>query len=407
MTFDDPSRRTEMAMGEYAPQVEERARRILAAVDLSGLGLEIGASYNPLLPKRSGARIEIVDHATREELVTKYRALGIPDEQVNQIEEVDYVSGGGSFVEAIGRTSAYDFIIGSNVIEHMVDLIAFLQDVDALLKPGGRLSLSVPDLRFCFDLLRPVTSISDVIDAHHYPTRFHTAGTLLEYTTYSCMRDEDIAWLPEDERPVRFRWPEADSRKLIQQGLDQAEYHDAHRWTFTPSSFALLIQDLRELGYHSLVQIDSEPPIGFEFFVTLGHSDKPAPARDRLELLQQVRSELALVAERDGLGPKAVQLARDLETARREAEAASRDLEAARRDLETAGREADSLRVLVAQREEELAAARDETEHLRHLELLREEALANLHRDLDAVLASRSWQMTRPVRFLSSVLRRR
>jgi SAM-dependent methyltransferase len=219
---------------------ERRIQHVLASLDTSGLGLEIGPSHNPLLPKRSGARIEIIDHAPREELIAKYRALEIPPDQIDQIEEVDYVTRGGSLVEAIGRTGVYDYIIGSNVIEHMTDLIGFLQDCDALLKPEGRLSLTVPDQRFCFDLLRPVTGIWEVIDAHHYPSRTHTPGTLLEFTTYSCQRGGEIAWNPTDDRPVTLRWGQPNGKELIQQGLDESEYHDAHRWTFTPSSFSLL-----------------------------------------------------------------------------------------------------------------------------------------------------------------------
>ena len=112
--------------GGTAPPINEQPRRVLAAVDTSGLGLEIGPSYNPLLPKRSGARIESVDHASREELIAKYRTLDVSAEQIDQIEEVDYVSSGGGLVDTIGRTSAYDYIICSNVVEHMVDLIGFL-----------------------------------------------------------------------------------------------------------------------------------------------------------------------------------------------------------------------------------------------------------------------------------------
>jgi hypothetical protein len=57
--------------------------------------------------------------------------------------------------------------------------------------------------------------------------------------------------------------------------------------------------------------------MGFELFVTLGHRDPP-PHRDRLQLLQQIRSELASVAALDGLGAPAVRLEEALDAAHRE-----------------------------------------------------------------------------------------
>jgi hypothetical protein len=393
VSFEPEPQATQSPGNSALTVAEQRIQHVLASVDTTGLGLEIGPSYNPLLPKSSGARIEILDHATREELITKYRALEIPADQIDQIEEVDYVSNGGSFVETIGRTGVYDYIIGSNVVEHMTDLIGFLQDCDALLKPQGRVSLTVPDLRFCFDMLRPVTGIGDVVDAHHYPRRTHTPGTLLEYTTYSCKRGGEIAWNPADDRPVTFRWEQWDGKDLIQQGLDQSEYHDAHRWTFTPASFSLLIQDLRELGYHSLVEMEGAPPLGFEFFVTLGHRDSAPPPRDRLQLLQQIRSELASVAELDGLGLVAVGLEQALDAAHRETDA-HRSL------AEQREREIGTLKSLAEQREREIGT-------LQSLAEQRELAIVNLHKDLEGLISSRSWRVTAPIRKLGAFVRRR
>jgi hypothetical protein len=165
------------------------------------------------------------------------------------------------------------------------------------------------------------------------------------------MRGGEIAWGLGQAGPVEFRYADSgENQQLIQQGLDQAEYVDIHRWRFTPSSFALLVQDLRELGYHSLAEVDSAPTLGFEFFVTLGRRESP-PRRDRLELLQQIRSELALVAEMDGLGPSLV----------------------------AAEREIDDLR----------------------------EALASARGELDRTLSSRSWRATASLRRIAAILRGR
>lgn len=51
--------------------------------------LEVGPSYNPLIPKRDGWNAFTVDHVSREELVKKYS--GHANVDVSRIEDVDYV----------------------------------------------------------------------------------------------------------------------------------------------------------------------------------------------------------------------------------------------------------------------------------------------------------------------------
>jgi SAM-dependent methyltransferase len=346
-----------MGAPDVAAAREERTKRVLAQVDVRGVGLEIGPSTNPLLPKCSGARVEIVDHAPRAELIEKYRAYGMTQEELDRIEDVDHVSAGGSLVDAVGRTEAFDFILASHVIEHSVDLIGFLQDCQALLRPGGRVALAVPDQRFCFDLMKPRTSVGAVVDAHLHPTRFHTPGALLDHTAYACTRGGQIAWSPEEHGDVALQFPTLlGAEEAIARGISQDEYHDVHRWTFTPSSFALLIQDLRVLGYHDLQPVPAgPPPLGFEFFVTLERAGTRPETVDRLALLRGAMAELAVV-HGAFLSPP-LDLARQLEQERQARKAT----------------------------EEALARARQEVEDLRR---------------------STSWKVTRPLRGASVVARR-
>ena len=44
-----------------------RDEAIRALFDTSGRGLEIGPSYNPIMPKHRGFKVEIVDHASTAE----------------------------------------------------------------------------------------------------------------------------------------------------------------------------------------------------------------------------------------------------------------------------------------------------------------------------------------------------
>lgn len=272
--------------------LDQRRAKALELVDLHGRGLEIGPSYNSLVPKTSGARVEIVDHTDRETLVEKYRKWDLDDASLSRIEDVDHIWESGSLLDVIPERDAYDYIVGSHLVEHTVDLIGFLHDCEALLRDGGRLALVVPDKRFCFDRFQPLTSVGGVVDAHHSDLRYHSAGTLLDHQAYACRRDESIAWSADDRRSLDLQFPRiewANARMDI--GLGQDHYEDTHRWKFTPMSFRLIVHDLRILGFHTLEVVGSSATIGFEFFVTLGKGAPPVDV-DRMALLLAIEDEL-------------------------------------------------------------------------------------------------------------------
>jgi SAM-dependent methyltransferase len=291
----------------------ERAERALAAINLSGVGLEIGPSYDPLLPKASGARVEIVDHLPTGDLVKKYQKWGLAPDKIAAIEEVDHIWSGGRLTDVLGRPGEYDFIIAAHLIEHVVDLIGFLQDCQELLGTNGRLALVVPDQRFCFDFFKSATSVGPVVDAHLKPTRFHSPGTLLEHGLYDCATDGHSAWARGQVGPITFIHKNLDyARSALEKGVAQQEYVDAHHWKFTPASFSLLIQDLRDLGYHSFVEVASHPTVGFEFYATLSLGEREEGNRkDRIALLTQARAEQVEVS------PTHVKLRADLDDVER------------------------------------------------------------------------------------------
>lgn len=356
----------------------ERAERALAAIDLSGVGLEIGPSYDPLLPKTSGARVEIVDHVTTGDLIEKYQNLGLTPDKIAAIEEVDHIWSGGRLVDVVGRRGEYDFIIAAHLIEHMVDLIGFLQDCQELLGPNGRLALVVPDQRFCFDYFKSATSVGQVVDAHLKPTRFHSPGTLLEHGLYDCATDGHTAWAQGQLGPVTLCHTNFDyARSAFDQGVAQEEYVDAHHWKFTPASFSLLIQDLRDLGHHSFVEVASHPTVGFEFYATLSLGELVEGNRkDRIALLAQARAEQVEVS------PTYVEL-------RAEADHVARVLAHVER---VSGLQVAEL-----------------TSHLATMQQRAGEAEAHAQRvevQVAELKASTSWRVTRPLRGLTDLARK-
>jgi SAM-dependent methyltransferase len=265
-----------------------RKQIILRDIDLKGLGLEIGPSHNPVAPKKEGFRVHVLDHLSREGLIEKYKDHGV---QLDNIEAVDFVWSGQSFRDLTGGEQQYDWIIASHVIEHTPDLIGFLNECESILKPGGVLSLAIPDKRYCFDHFRPVTSLGKIIDAHLAKDTVHSPGNVAEYFMYVVAKDGSIAWNGDGPGEYRFLHGLKDAAWGMQVVKEQKAYLDIHAWCFVPHSFRLMAQDLNALRFINLQEYSFSPTIGHEFFVTLS-TRKSETYPSRIEIAQSMEQEL-------------------------------------------------------------------------------------------------------------------
>lgn len=259
-------------------------------LDRAGLGLEIGPSYNPVAPKSAGYRVETVDHLDQAGLIEKYTGHGV---DTGQIEPVDHVWQGQPLSELVGGGGRFDWIIASHVIEHVPDVVGFLNECDRLLKPTGRLSLAIPDKRFCFDHLRPVSTTGDAIQAHLEGRTRHPPGWVFDYFASTAALDGNITWIEGSTGQLcHFETVSGAWQKMSASRASDSPYVDIHAWKFTPSSFRMMVDDLRAIGLIPLALSQSFPTAGCEFYVTLKR-DPDAPAGDRIELARQVQAELA------------------------------------------------------------------------------------------------------------------
>lgn len=221
----------------------DRSERIKSMFDTSGFGLEIGPSYNPLLPKSEGYNVETVDHATADDLKEKYRTIV---GAVERIEEVDHVSDGRPLSDQIGTANPYDFIFGSHVIEHVPDLVSFLQSCHALLKPAGDLVLAVPDKRFCFDIFRPLSSVGAVLQAYDEKRTRHTRATIFDHLFYYAKRGPQDVWIEPTFQGLHLVHGFDETLARTQAAVTTQAYTDAHAWVFVPASLCLIVDVLRE-----------------------------------------------------------------------------------------------------------------------------------------------------------------
>lgn len=239
---------------------------VLAHVNLAGHGLEIGPSHRPLVAKRDGYDIAVADHLDQAGLIAKYSTHATID--VSGIEGVDFVLSGPQLTATIHDT--FDYILASHLLEHTVCLITFLQECEALLKPGGVVAFALPDKRWCFDRYRERSPLGRVIDVSYSSDEVHTPGTLAEYNLSVVSRGGIISWSPT-AAPGDYRFVHGlpDARAVMQTAGDGI-YRDVHNWVFTPHHFRLLMHDLYDLGFIKLREVAFHDTVGMEFFATLG-----------------------------------------------------------------------------------------------------------------------------------------
>lgn len=268
---------------------------LFSLFDPTGIGLEIGPSFNPLVPKAEGYKVEILDHLSATNLTEKYK--NAPNVDLSKIEEVDYVSDGGSILKLIGKHRHYDYIIASHVIEHTIDLLGFISDCEQLLNDNGVLVLAVPDKRFGFDCLRSYSTTGQILQAHLEKRQRHTPGQVFDEIAYNCLRDGVIAWRSGDSGALSFFRPLSDAKTVFEKLQEHDTFYDIHAWQFTPSGFRLAINDLSEIGAIRLRENSFHDTVGNEFFISLSKSGADCSV-DRLLLAECSVSEQNAIAVR-------------------------------------------------------------------------------------------------------------
>lgn len=267
-----------------------RQDKALYALDKKGLGLEIGPSHNPIAPKKHGFNVHILDHLNADDLRKKYADHTQYGVRIDNIEEVDFVWNGQPLSALIGKKSCYDWIIASHVIEHIPDIVTFFQQCEILLKPTGRLSLIVPDKRYCFDYFNPTSSTGELLDAFADKRTRPSAGKVFDHFANATKHGGQIAWdtVPRGGFELIHSFEQA--RSLWQQAQDGQDYIDTHCWRFTLESFHLVLADLNMLRLTDLTIVKEFVTTGCEFYVTLGQNFGLS-SFDRLEMLKRRKLE--------------------------------------------------------------------------------------------------------------------
>lgn len=264
-----------------------REQALRGLIDGAGLCLEIGPSYNPILPKRAGHRVETVDHCDAAELRTKYAAQ--PEVDAAKIEDVDHVWRGEPLADLVGP-GRFDVVVASHVIEHTPDMLGFLRECERALKPDGRLLLAVPDRRRTFDFFRPASTTGAVLQAHHERRTRHAPGAAFDFIADFCTFGGRQSTEVGAAAGFTLSNSVADAAAGFDHYARDGDYHDCHAWVFTPSSFRLIASDLAAIGALGLCEQGFWGTSIFEFVTLLSRQAAGCPL-DRADLLVAAHRE--------------------------------------------------------------------------------------------------------------------
>ncbi len=247
--------------------------------------LEIGPSFGPTLPKAYGIDVTVVDHLSTDDLRAKYAAMGV---DVSGIEPVDYVWQSGKLSDLIPRR--FDAIMASHVVEHMTDLVAFLEDCDRLLEASGRLILIVPDKRYCFDYFQPVSDVAKVIGDHLRGAQRHSFEAFYRNSMNVAVeyKGTNTHHWGQDGVVSKLNFMDGDPEKHLAEAKANAvspAYIDSHEYYFTPSTFMTIIGELFRLGLTKFAFDTLTRTRECEFLAILRKSSvlKTPPLQDFLE----------------------------------------------------------------------------------------------------------------------------
>lgn len=226
------------------PDFARYSKQLLDWVKLSTLtGLEIGPLDKPLLPK-SEYDIKYLDVFPVEKLVERCRPN--PNRNENQIVPLDYVLGDRSISEVVDQQ--FDYVVASHVIEHLPNLFGWLRDISNILSKNGKLFLVVPDRRFTFDMMRPQSSLGELIENDRNLLEKPSFRSVFDQRFYHRSASSHDVWKARQEgRQINVK-PSFSARNAFDFGRrSDTEYLDVHCNVFEPDSFTELIGGSFEL----------------------------------------------------------------------------------------------------------------------------------------------------------------
>lgn len=229
--------------------------------------LEIGPFCYPVM---AGPNVKYFDVLDRDALLSRASEHNLDPDGVP--DQIDYVSPTGD-LSVVQET--FDCVFSSHCLEHQPDLIAHLNSVESIIKPGGKYLMIIPDKRFCFDHYIAETTLADVLEAWLDKRKNHTIKSVVEHVALTTHNVASQHWRNANDFTAYFDSIASRAQKAIDLFQSSTGYIDVHAWQFTPISLRTLLELLKRM---SLINFDSvicyeTPKDRLEFIVEITYSD--------------------------------------------------------------------------------------------------------------------------------------
>jgi methyltransferase family protein len=218
------------------PRYQRHRATFLRIVQPFGLkGMEVGAFDLPMVDPAE-ALVKFADYSPTQEL--RARAALHPHHSAEFVVDVDYV------LRDVGWAAVphdFDWICASHVIEHVPNMIGWLQTLSTKLNDNGVLFLVIPDKRYTFDIHRPETSLGKILVDYYYDRRAARVEDIFDAMYYSDTVDPVSAWtgvIRSGERSTPV-----DIHTVLERTFaSMATYIDLHCNVFTVFSWREILQ---------------------------------------------------------------------------------------------------------------------------------------------------------------------
>jgi hypothetical protein len=249
------------------------------------------------------------DVRNRDGLITQAVRIGVSPAHAETIAPVDFVGSASDLDVLVAERNllkTFDYVVSSHNLEHIPDPLRFLQACQKVLRPGGMLSMVLPDSRAGGDYLRYPSTTGEVLQAWWEKRTHPSAAQIFAHVSMNVTNiglSDQARWRVAD--PVSGLTTNSSVHQAMQIASDHAndalaDYFDAHCWVFTPVSIRLLIEDLRALGLIDMSISKIVTTGGFEFFIHLvndpsgaGSPASPMLAGERVALIREIARDMA------------------------------------------------------------------------------------------------------------------
>lgn len=244
----------------------------------TGVGLEFGPLTRPVVRPEEGD-VRYVDAMSTDELKEQFKAdtTHPPD----LLLPISYVWKGGPLAPIVGDQK-FHYALASHVIEHVPDVIGWMNSILEVLEDGGLLGLAIPDKRYSFDFLRPTTTTAMLIDNWlRKPVRPTPLQVYDHFSQVTKVGLDELHALHQGEiLPSCYERHCTDEFSLSQarKALETDEYFNIHASVFSPGSFLKNIRDIIGLGILNAEVADfyDTPNNGQEFICVLRRVENAA-----------------------------------------------------------------------------------------------------------------------------------